>query len=73
MRTLLTARHVVGHANGGHCLLENGEVVIEGDRIVFVGHDFPGEVDVRHDFGLSLIGPPGRDLDLLALAVELER
>lgn len=66
MRTLLTARHVVGHANGGHCLLENGEVVIEGDRIVFVGHDFPGEVDVRHDFGLSLIGPGLIDLDALS-------
>jgi cytosine/adenosine deaminase-related metal-dependent hydrolase len=66
MRTLLTARHVVGHDNGRHCLIENGEVVIEADRIVFVGRDFPGEVDQRHDFGLSLLGPGLIDLDALS-------
>ena len=31
---LLTARWVVGHENGRHCLYENGEVVFEGNRIV---------------------------------------
>ena len=66
MRTLLTARHVVGHDNGRHCLIENGEVVIEADRILFVGRKFPGEVAQRHDFGLSLLGPGLIDLDALS-------
>ena len=66
MRTLLTASHVVGHENGRHCLLPNGEVVIEGDRIIFVGHHFPGDVAIRHDFGTALIGPGFIDLDALA-------
>lgn len=66
MRRLLTARHVVGHDNGRHCLIENGEVVIEGARVVFVGRDFPGEVAARHDFGHALLGPGLIDLDALS-------
>ena len=48
-RVLMAARWVVGHENGSHVLHEDGEVVFEGDRIVFVGHDFPGEVERRVD------------------------
>jgi cytosine/adenosine deaminase-related metal-dependent hydrolase len=66
MRTLLTAKHVVGHENGHHTLLRDGQVVMEDDRILFVGHDFPGEVDARHDYGTALIGPGFIDLDALA-------
>jgi cytosine/adenosine deaminase-related metal-dependent hydrolase len=65
MRTLLTARWVVGHANGRHRLLPHGEVVFEDSRVVFVGHGFPGEVGRRHDYGLALIGPGLIDLDAL--------
>ena len=43
-RVLMAARRVVGHENGNHVLCEDGEVVFEGDRIVFVGHDLTGEV-----------------------------
>jgi cytosine/adenosine deaminase-related metal-dependent hydrolase len=65
-RTLMTARWVVGHANGRHRLLEHGEVVFEGDRIVFVGHGFPGDVARRIDYGPSLIAPGFVDLDALS-------
>jgi len=65
-RTLLKARWVVGHEGGGHCLYENGEVVVEGERILFVGHDFPGEVAERIDFGNALIGPGFIDLNALS-------
>lgn len=50
-RTLVAARHVVGHGAGGHELVENGELVWEDDRIVFVGRSFPGEVARRIDLG----------------------
>ncbi len=66
MRTLLTARHVVGHEGGQHRLLTDGQVVIEDDRILFVGREFPGEVQARHDFGMALIGPGFVDLDALS-------
>ena len=63
---LLTARWVVGHEDGRHRLLERGEVVFAGDRITFVGFDFPGEVSARIDYGEALIGPGFVDLDALS-------
>lgn len=64
--TLMTARWVVGHANGAHVLYEDGEVVFDGDRIRFVGHGYPGEVARRIDCGHALIGPGFVDLDALS-------
>lgn len=65
-RVLMAARWVVGHENGSHVLHEDGEVVFEGDRIVFVGHDFPGEVERRVECGHALLGPGFIDLDALS-------
>ncbi len=64
--TLLTARWVVGHRDGSHRLLRDGEVVIEGGKILFVGHGFPGTVARRIDFGEALISPGFIDLDALS-------
>ena len=66
MRTRLTADWVVGHGAGQHCLIERGEVVYQDSHILFVGHDFPGEVDVTHACGKALIAPGFIDLDALA-------
>ncbi|UXT50663.1 amidohydrolase family protein [Agrobacterium tumefaciens] len=65
-RTLLTASWVVGHKDGSHRLLKNGEVVFENSEILFVGHGFPGEVARRVDFGNALISPGLIDLDALS-------
>ncbi|QBJ16180.1 N-ethylammeline chlorohydrolase [Agrobacterium sp. 33MFTa1.1] len=65
-RTLLTASWVVGHKEGSHRLLKNGEVVFENGEIVFVGHGFPGEVARRIDFGNALVSPGLIDLDALS-------
>lgn len=65
-RTLLTADWVLGHGAGGHRLLPKGEVVVEGDRIIFVGHRFAGDVARRIDLGRSLISPGLIDLDALS-------
>jgi hypothetical protein len=51
VRTRITAEWVVGHEVGQHCLIEQGEVVYHDVHIIFVGHTFPGEVDVTHDHG----------------------
>lgn len=66
MKTLLEARWIVGHRNGRHCIYENGEIVIEGDSVLFVGKRFPGEVDRRISYGNALIGPGFIDLDSLS-------
>ncbi len=65
-RTLLTASWVVGHKDGSHRLLKNGEVVFENGEIVFVGHEFPGEAARRIDFGNALVSPGLIDLDALS-------
>lgn len=65
MRTLLTATWVVGHENGHHTLLQNGQVVFEAGKIIYTGHDFPGEVATTHNLGHALIGPGLIDLDAL--------
>jgi len=65
-RTLITASWVVGHKDGGHRLLKNGEVVFDDGKILFVGHKFSGEVARRVDFGNALISPGMIDLDALS-------
>jgi cytosine/adenosine deaminase-related metal-dependent hydrolase len=57
---------VVGHENGRHCLIVQGEVICQDEHIIFVGHDFPGEVDVTYACGKALIAPGFIDLDALA-------
>lgn len=66
MKTLLTARWVIGHRDGGHVVHENGVVVIEGDRILHVGPTFDGEVAERIDYGQAVISPGFIDLDALS-------
>lgn len=63
---LLSARWVVGHAGGRHCLYRDGEVVVDRDRVVFVGHGYEGPVARRVDYGNALIGPGFVDLDALS-------
>ncbi|QCO54567.1 N-ethylammeline chlorohydrolase [Pseudorhodobacter turbinis] len=65
-RTSLTARWIVGHQDGSHRLLENGELVFENDRILYVGPRFDGEVARRIDLGNVLISPGLIDLDALS-------
>ncbi|MDR6873969.1 cytosine/adenosine deaminase-related metal-dependent hydrolase [Bosea sp. BE125] len=65
-RILLTARWLVGHAQGRHRLYENGEIVFEDGEVVFTGHGFPGEVARRIDYGNALIGPGFVDCDALS-------
>jgi 5-methylthioadenosine/S-adenosylhomocysteine deaminase len=57
MRTRVKGGWVVGHDHGRHTLLRNGEVVYEGDTIVFVGRNFPGEVGDEIDAGGMLVAP----------------
>ena len=66
MRTLITARWVVGHRNGQHVLLDRGCVVVEGGNIIFAGHDFPGGVARTVDAGNAIVAPGFVDLDALS-------
>jgi cytosine/adenosine deaminase-related metal-dependent hydrolase len=64
-RTLITGRWVVGSDGPSHYLLEHGEVVFEGNSILFVGKGYNGAVDERIDAGNAVISPGFIDLDAL--------
>ncbi len=63
---LLSARWVVGHHDGHHVIYDDGVVVFQGSEVVFVGHDYPGEVAQRIDYGNAILSPGFVDLDALS-------
>ncbi|MDB5551178.1 MAG: N-ethylammeline chlorohydrolase [Rhizobium sp.] len=65
-RTALSARWIVAHAHGCHHLLHNGEIVIEGSDVLYVGPGFPGEVARRIELDDVLVSPGFVDLDALS-------
>ncbi|MBB2891914.1 amidohydrolase family protein [Flexivirga oryzae] len=56
-RTMFTAPYVVAYQDGGHRLLRDGCVVIDDDRIVFVGKTYDGHVDVEKALPNRVITP----------------
>jgi cytosine/adenosine deaminase-related metal-dependent hydrolase len=56
---------VIGSDGESHHLIEDGEVVYEDNRIVFVGRNYPHQTDEQIDAGDAVIGPGFVDLDAL--------
>ncbi|MBO1330114.1 chlorohydrolase family protein [Streptomyces sp. VRA16 Mangrove soil] len=65
MRTRWRARHILAHQDGGHALLQDGEVVWQDDTVIYVGPRYDGPVDEERDLGESLVLPGLIDLDAL--------
>ncbi|RWR31014.1 N-ethylammeline chlorohydrolase [Sinirhodobacter populi] len=65
-RWAVAARWIVCDTPGGRRLVENGEVVIEGDRILHAGRPFAGDLAARFDMGEALVTPGFVDLDALS-------
>lgn len=65
-RTALAARWIIGHTDGRHKLLENAEIVIEGNQVIYVSPPFAGEVARRIDLGEVLVSPGFVDLHALS-------
>jgi cytosine/adenosine deaminase-related metal-dependent hydrolase len=57
MKTLIHGGDVVAYAGGGHRLLRGGHLVLENDRVAFVGRAFAGPVDRRLDATGKLVIP----------------
>lgn len=57
MRSLIKGGWIVGFENGHHTLIKNGCVVVEGNKIAFVGKNFSGEVDLTIDATGKLVSP----------------
>lgn len=66
MKTKVTGAFVIGFDGQDHVIYKDGEVVYEGNQILFVGHDYPLPVDQTIDAGQAIISPGFIDLDALA-------
>ena len=66
MITRIRAAYVIGFADGDHCILPDAALVHDDDRIIHVGRDYTGPVDVEIDAGRSIICPGFIDLNALA-------
>ena len=66
MRTKLSAKYVVAFDGSRHVLLRDGQVVFEGNTIVFVGREYPGRCDEELDCGNAILSPGFVDLDSLS-------
>ena len=65
MKTKITAEFVIGYQDGDHAIFKNGEVVFEGDQVIFVGFDYPDPVEKEIDYGHAIVSPGF--IDLIAL------
>lgn len=65
MKTKVKGKYVVGFDGVDHVILEDAEVVYERDTIIYVGKEFPGQVDEVIDVGYSVISPGFIDLNAL--------
>jgi cytosine/adenosine deaminase-related metal-dependent hydrolase len=57
VRTLIQGGDVLAFDEGGHRLLRDGAIVLEDDRVLFVGRRFPGVVDRQVDASGRLVIP----------------
>ena len=57
MRTLIKSKWIVANNGHGHTLLQNGVVVFERERILYVGSSFDSPVDRAIDVGDKLVCP----------------
>ncbi|MED3789351.1 chlorohydrolase family protein [Peribacillus frigoritolerans] len=65
MKTKLKGRYVIGYDGCDHVILENAEIVYEKDTILYVGKNYPEEVDEVMDAGNAIISPGFIDLNAL--------
>ena len=57
MRRKIKASHIIAHQNDGHRHLRDGEIVWEGNEILYVGPKFQGEVDETIDAAGKIVTP----------------
>lgn len=65
MKTKVTGKFVIGFDGQDHVIIKDGEVVYEHDTILFVGHDYEGDVDQVIDAGNAVVSPGFIDLNAL--------
>ncbi|QDL94603.1 amidohydrolase family protein (plasmid) [Paroceanicella profunda] len=73
-RRALFAEEIIAFRDGEHRRLQNGCVIVEDDRVAYVGPPVPLAEDVeRHDFGPALIAPGFIDAHAHLTSAPLDR
>lgn len=57
MRTLIKARWVIAFEQGRHCVIDHGQLVYEGEHIIYVGTRYDGHVDQIIEASDSVLAP----------------
>lgn len=57
MKTLIQGGDIVAYHDGGHRLLRGGVLVLDDDRVAFVGRRYPAPVDRRIDATGTIVIP----------------
>lgn len=57
MRTLIRGGDVVAWEGGSHRVIRGGDLVLEGDRVAFVGRGYDGPADTVEDASGRLVSP----------------
>lgn len=57
MRTLIKGGTIIAFEGGEHKILLDGEVVIEGDKVIYVGHKYEDSVDMVMDCRNKIVFP----------------
>lgn len=65
MKTMIRADYVIGYQNGGHVVYPKGELVFEGDSILFCGRGYTQPCDREVDGSGCILSPGFIDLDAL--------
>jgi 5-methylthioadenosine/S-adenosylhomocysteine deaminase len=65
MKTKITGKYVIGFNDNDHVIYLDGQVVYEGEEIIYVGQDYRESVDATIHAGNAIISPGFIDLDAL--------
>ncbi len=57
MRRKIKSSHIIAFQDGGHRHLRDGEIVWEGNEIIYVGPKFPGDIDEMIDAPGKIVTP----------------
>jgi 5-methylthioadenosine/S-adenosylhomocysteine deaminase len=57
LKTKIKSKYIIAYKAGSHSILHNGEVVIEGQNIIYAGPHYEGTVDKTIDAGDKIVSP----------------
>lgn len=63
--TKISAKYIIGYLEGNHVIYEDGCLVYQNDKVIYIGHDYQGHFDGHIDAKNSCVSPGFIDLNAL--------